>query len=531
IDEWHSTDCDNATPICCCMKSTKPVQEDMHQSIVNLNDAEKAAQGSFEQLLVWGSTRLWQNLSQESKLLETIQKSVDHDPKESLTNQDELIGLATNVFQLDINTDDNILPAVLETLQNIDATVSSNTQAVSDPQLQTGVRGTKPINSQVNELHSNLLSSDDETDSVISMCEPLSTSSSDIEIDNPLFYNGGSFEKSSPSVIENKVGQSNSISLKCPQKLLDSLEYHVHVKSSKDANLQSPVQCSDDVNMEAPEQYSKDFLKSPIEQHSQDVNMFYPIQSSNDVITHSNEYDTLDDMDEMLPRHDQNMDDASVQSDCTSYVIPHIFGLKKHVAPPLLCLHPSPYIGKDDDIGKLKEILDDILIKLGYLNEDTSAYRKVLCGPDNKIGNNLLKLIKSNPKYEVFIAEFPCLHLRKSMINTIFKSYSQAGIVEMLRYLKDDDKADWNKLLSAASIESAQRYVKRLSPSLHMSVMIGFMYSLPPFEASALLNDLRTEKPSHNAKEWQERYDRYIETKKRSRCHILPSSEHDETYG
>lgn len=42
------------------------------------------------------------------------------------------------------------------------------------------------------------------------------------------------------------------------------------------------------------------------------------------------------------------------------------FGFSKFVVPPLLCRHPSPAIGKDDDISKIKEILDDILIKLAF---------------------------------------------------------------------------------------------------------------------------------------------------------------------
>ena len=70
--------------------------------------------------------------------------------------------------------------------------------------------------------------------------------------------------------------------------------------------------------------------------------------------------------------------------------------------------------GRDDDILKLKEILDDILMKLGKY-EVSNETDKILFGPDNKILANLLKLQK-NDKYQVFVPEFPLLHLRKSVV-------------------------------------------------------------------------------------------------------------------
>jgi hypothetical protein len=53
--------------------------------------------------------------------------------------------------------------------------------------------------------------------------------------------------------------------------------------------------------------------------------------------------------------------------------------------PPLLTRHPPPATGKDDDISKLKEILDDVLIKTDHFNMK-QQHEKILFGPDNKIG-------------------------------------------------------------------------------------------------------------------------------------------------
>ncbi|KAH3802122.1 hypothetical protein DPMN_155791 [Dreissena polymorpha] len=41
------------------------------------------------------------------------------------------------------------------------------------------------------------------------------------------------------------------------------------------------------------------------------------------------------------------------------------FGFSKYTVPALLCRHPLPATGRDDDITKIKEILDDVLLKMG----------------------------------------------------------------------------------------------------------------------------------------------------------------------
>lgn len=78
-----------------------------------------------------------------------------------------------------------------------------------------------------------------------------------------------------------------------------------------------------------------------------------------------------------------------------------------------------PYEGRDDEISKLKEVLDDVITKLGHYEENTETCDKILFGLDNKIRNNLIKLIRANKRYEIFLPEFPCLHMIKTKINNI----------------------------------------------------------------------------------------------------------------
>jgi hypothetical protein len=49
--------------------------------------------------------------------------------------------------------------------------------------------------------------------------------------------------------------------------------------------------------------------------------------------------------------------------------------------------HPPPATGRDDDITKLMQILDDTLIKTDHIS-DISKHEKILFEPDNKIGSN-----------------------------------------------------------------------------------------------------------------------------------------------
>ena len=153
-------------------------------------------------------------------------------------------------------------------------------------------------------------------------------------------------------------------------------------------------------------------------------------------------------------------DEELVEAQSTDY-IPLMFGFEKYSPPDLLCRHPPPATGRDDDISKLQQILDELLIRLGH---NDKAYLgksdKILFGADHKISNNLIKLLQRDSKYSAFIPEFPLLHMRKSKINNIFSAYKSAGLIQMLQYMRDDENQEWTKLASAEHIETATMNVK-----------------------------------------------------------------------
>ncbi len=64
------------------------------------------------------------------------------------------------------------------------------------------------------------------------------------------------------------------------------------------------------------------------------------------------------------------------------------------------------------------QVLDERLIKSGHIQGRVPVHKseRVLFGPDNNIGKMFLLLMKKDPKYQIFLPEFPLLHLRKSKI-------------------------------------------------------------------------------------------------------------------
>lgn len=83
--------------------------------------------------------------------------------------------------------------------------------------------------------------------------------------------------------------------------------------------------------------------------------------------------------------------------------------------------------------------------------------------------------------------EFPCLHLRKSWITIVFSAYKDAGLLQLLQYMGDDDSNEWLKLTTTQHIDVATRNIRRLSTSLHIASVLKFMSVLPPEDVEDFL--------------------------------------------
>ncbi|CAC5403427.1 unnamed protein product [Mytilus coruscus] len=139
--------------------------------------------------------------------------------------------------------------------------------------------------------------------------------------------------------------------------------------------------------------------------------------------------------------------------------------------------HPTPAQGRDDDIAHLKEILLAILVKLGRY-PGTFFKDRILFAPDHRIAKNLLTLLNKDPVFRQLLPEFTVLHLKKSKITNLFSGYKDAGILHLMKYMKDKDKdSNWVDLLSS-NIETAARYIKRLAFAIHLAFFLQFVSTL-----------------------------------------------------
>ena len=104
-----------------------------------------------------------------------------------------------------------------------------------------------------------------------------------------------------------------------------------------------------------------------------------------------------------------------------------MLGFNIFKTPDMLCRHPAPYTGRDDDIQRLEVVLEDILVKTGkhpgFSNDDGS---RILFAPDHKISSNVFILAKKNNMFKKYLLEFPLLHLRKSKITNLLAAYKDA---------------------------------------------------------------------------------------------------------
>ena len=110
---------------------------------------------------------------------------------------------------------------------------------------------------------------------------------------------------------------------------------------------------------------------------------------------HSNNSDPEDEVMETMDKsfHNLSLHETPEKSPETLLAT---FGFEKFVVPPLLSRHPPPATGRDDDVMKIKEIMDDTITKMGYENDESTMRNRILSGPDHKIGKCMLSLINSD---------------------------------------------------------------------------------------------------------------------------------------
>ena len=128
-----------------------------------------------------------------------------------------------------------------------------------------------------------------------------------------------------------------------------------------------------------------------------------------------------------------------------------------------------------------------------------------LFAPDHKISKNLLQLIKENKLFHQFLPEFPALHLRKSKIVNLFGAYKAAGLVHLIKYMKDSEQEDeWMKLITLQNIETATKNITRLSMALHLAFIVKFITTNDKVKQDVMQD------PSTLVGKWGDEFNRFL---------------------
>lgn len=494
-EEWHDVDSCDGSATCSCKSPKQLVKNDFEPTLLLLSPEEQCEHMQFKRLCTWGLSVIWRNHKIFSKeLLAEIMKTKLRPYICPQTNDEQ-----SCIQPVDLNND----------------LVHSDQSRSSTPlvDFQEGIPEDIVTFPDTGSTHEDL-AHDYMPDDLTEASRNLHSREEATCSGTPSFAITSTGNPGSTQIMNEATGESN-------RDFTEGMAYF---------NYDTSV----DVLTEPIEQYSDELEEESLHQILHDARMV--VEPTWMLYDHIDVSEIIDERDFAIPLEDtweddincavmeesfQNLsltgnfdsipDEAVYEDGCTT---PEQFGFHKFKPPTLLCRHPPPAMGRDDDIQKLREILDDVLTKM-ELNKGQSSDR-ILCGPDNKIGINLLKLVEHGRQYGLFLPEFPLLHLRKSKINTLFSAYKGAGLLHILQYMRDETSQEWSKLVSAEHIDVATRNVRRLSIAFHVAFFICFIDSLPDAEVPLLWHDVQSQNQNQTCQAWDEKYQMFLDLGKKS---------------
>ena len=474
VSSWHLQDCQAADKQCSCLEVHKLSKAD-HNLLTECTEIETAVNMKFQIQALFGIgffvTEL-RNLVTEHL---TMQNSVIID---RLTQSDDI-----NQPFLSISMNET-LPLTIEDLERI---AEMEREQSSDPESETwqSDMADKPgILSEVEELSQSFIS--------ISMNDELKETFEDKE-------QLAETEMQQLSDIESELGSDKS-----EQQI-------IHTEVEEINKSFTAILLNDELS-----QTAADVEMDP--EHDENIHSIFSGEIAETEFIHG-----IGELEWSLPGSEaQEMEpivsippsfDMEISETETTHTIQHEhedFLISKFKVPPTLCRHPTPAKGRDDDINVLRDILLDILLKLGRY-PGVVIKERILFAPDHKISKNLIQLMKTDAQFQQFLPEFPVLHLKKSKINNIFSAYSNARIVELLRYMKDSEQEDdWMDLITLRNIETAARNIKRLALGLHLAFLVRFICSLSDEDLEAIIEAIDTRDLAVMNQHWKQRFSDFL---------------------
>ena len=96
------------------------------------------------------------------------------------------------------------------------------------------------------------------------------------------------------------------------------------------------------------------------------------------------------------------------------------------------------------------------------------------------------------------------------MITILFSSYNDAGLIHILKFMRDDNRQNWSKLISAQHIDAATRNVKRIGMALHLAFLVSFVKHLSAPQCEELLNDMNSLQTNEVSMKWSETLEKFL---------------------
>ena len=456
--DWHGENCDG-TIVCECKDGKDLTKDEVDACFLSQTEAMEKVREEFETEAVWGLKILFNN-SKIRQMLETAAQC------NLLEKQDELIDSTLNVSFMNLSLQE-IQPGS-QTPDHEKSFQGLPFEDVTFPtsEILTGKSDTPTA--QMTELPVMMLHKGEELTACSSIQLPRIHVQSIPEYADEEFYDDEE---------ENEEEEDKGMPLEVQERNDDS-RHDSFEEQEYDSNSENEVTIS---------------ILNPSEDNE-----------------HESETDVFETEDNIVIPYTQYTNKSEQPSTRTESFISSVSSFVKFEAPILLCRHPPPAIGKDDDKSKLREILDDLLIKSGHFIYPGNKKEKILTATDHKVASNVFELIKL-PRYKTFLPEFPVLHLMKSKVTNLISAYTPAGIIQLLKYMKDaEDETDWKKIVSISEIETAVKTIRRLAIALHLAFFIRFLESMDPIEADNILIDMETGSNIETNNRWNPAYIAFI---------------------
>jgi hypothetical protein len=122
-----------------------------------------------------------------------------------------------------------------------------------------------------------------------------------------------------------------------------------------------------------------------------------------------------------------------------------------------------------------------------------------------------MKLEYSDEKFKRQIREVPVLHLTKQKIVNISSAYKKAGLLEIVRYMTNNEKLkDLTTLISTENIRNATKLMRRVAIAFTLCFQLQFLDQLEMKDREELFEDLQAPDATNLSSKWDDKFLKFL---------------------